>query len=176
MKKYDLLRSGDSIIRMLEVQADRVLVIDCVKRTMPVWVDVTELESYSECTSGALSQVTGVIPSEVDNLDADQRKTMYERYTMIAPILPFVANDRMRSRLICSVSEESGVSTQTIRNYLCLYLSYMDVTALAPRRREDDRQLTQDEKNIRWALNKFFYTTKKQSLMIAHNDAQGEVL
>ncbi len=106
MKKYDLLRSGDSIIQVLEVQADRVLVIDCIKRTMPVWVDVAELESYSECTSGVLSQVIGVIPSEVDNLDADQRKTMCERYTMIAPILPFVADDRMRSRLICPVSEE----------------------------------------------------------------------
>ena len=65
MKKYDLLRSGDSIIQVLEVQADRVLVIDCIKRTMPVWVDVAELESYSECTSGVLSQVIGVIPSEV---------------------------------------------------------------------------------------------------------------
>ena len=29
-------------------------------------------------------------------------------------------------------------------------------------------QTTQDEKNIRWALNKFFYTTKKQSLMTAY--------
>ena len=144
MKKYDLLRSGDSIIQVLEVQADRVLVIDCIKRTMPVWVDVAELESYSECTSGVLSQVIGVIPSEVDNLDADQRKTMCERYTMIAPILPFIADDGMRSQLICSVAEEHGVSKQTVRSYLCLYLAYMDVTALAPRRREDDRSLTQD--------------------------------
>ena len=44
------------------------------------------------------------------------------------------------------------------RSYLCLYLSYMDVTALVPKHREDDRVLTQDEKNMRWALNKFFYT------------------
>ena len=93
---------------------------------------------------------------------------MYERYTMIAPILSFVSDDGMRSRLICSVAEEHGVSKQTVRSYLCLYLAYMDVTALAPRRREDDRALTQDEKNMRWALNKFFYTTKKQSLMTAY--------
>ena len=77
MNKHDLLRSGDSIIRVLEVQGDRILVIDCIKRTMPIWVDAAELESYSECTSGELSQVTGVIPSDVDALDADQRKVMY---------------------------------------------------------------------------------------------------
>ena len=168
MKKYDLLRAGENIIRVLEVQGDRVLVIDCIKRKMPVWVDTVELESCSECTSGELSEVTEVVLVGADNLDGDQRKTMYEKYTMIAPILPFVADDRMRSRLICSVAEEHGVSKQTVRNYLCLYLAYMDVAALAPKRREDERVLTQDEKNMRWALNKFFYTTKKQSLMTAY--------
>ena len=168
MKKYDLLRSGNSIIRVLEVQGDRVLVIDCIKRTMPVWVELDTLESCSECTIGELSETTGVVIVGVDDLDADQRKTMYERYTMIAPMLPFVADDRMRSRLICSVAGEHGVSKQTIRSYLCLYMAYMDVAALAPKRREDERVLTQDEKCMRWALNKFFYTTKKQSLMTAY--------
>ncbi len=168
MKKYDLLRSGDNIIRVLEVQGDKVLVIDCIKRTMPLWVEVVALDSYSECTIGELSEVTEVVLVGVDDLDAEQRKSMYERYTMIAPILPFVADARMRSRLICSVAEEHRVSKQTVRSYLCLYLAYMDVAALAPRRREVDRELTQDEKHMRWALNKFFYTTKKQSLMTAY--------
>ena len=168
MKKYDLLQSDDSIIRVLVVQGDRVLIIDCIKRTMPVWVERNTLESYSECTSGELSESTGGVVVGVDDLDADQRKTMYERYTMVAPVLSFVADDRMRSRLICSVAEDHRVSTQTVRSYLCLYLAYMDVTALAPKRREDERALTQDEKNIRWALNKFFYTTKKHSLMTAY--------
>ena len=93
---------------------------------------------------------------------------MYERYTMIAPILPLVADNRMRSQLICSIADVHGASKQTIRSYLCLYLAYMDVASLAPKCREDNRALTQDEKNIRWALNKFFYTTKKQSLMTAY--------
>ncbi len=90
MKKYDLFQSGENIIRVLEVQGDRVLVIDCIKRTMPLWVELVALESYSECTNDDLSEVTGIVVVGVDDLDADQRKTMYERYTMIAPILPFV--------------------------------------------------------------------------------------
>ena len=122
MKKYDLLRSGDNIIRVLEVQGNRVLIIDCIKRTMPVWVKKDSLESYSECTNGDLSEVTGIVLVGVEDLDADQRKTMYERYTMIAPILPLVADDRMRSRLICSVAEEHKVSKQTVRSYLCSIL------------------------------------------------------
>lgn len=168
MKKYDLLRSGDSIIRILEIQDDRVLVIDCIKRSMPVWMDGESLKSYSECINDELIMVTGFTSVDIDTLDAEQRKVMYERYTMITPILSFIADDKMRSKLICSVAEEHHVSKQTIRNYLCLYLSYLDVTVLAPKKRKNERELSQDEKHMRWALNKFFYTTKKQSLMTAY--------
>lgn len=169
MKKYNLLRSGDSIIRVLEVQQERVLVIDCINRKMPVWVEPELLESYVRCTDGELFEVSSVDAiRDTDALDADQRKVMHERYTMIAPILSFIADDKMRSKLICSIAEESRVSKQTVRNYLCLYLSYLDIAVLAPKKRKDERELTQDEKNIRWALNKFFYTTKKQSLMTSY--------
>ncbi len=107
-------------------------------------------------------------PLTVKLLDADQRKTIYERYTMIAPILSFVADDKIRRQLIQSAAVEHCVSKQTVRNYPCLYLAYLDVSVLAPKGRQNNRELTQDEKNIRWALNKFFYTTAKQSLMTAY--------
>ena len=177
MKKYDLLRSGDNIIRVLDIQDDGILMIDCVKHTMPVWrkfesVDSVLSESellrvYSQCSGKELSvctdnellKATGFTSVDIDALDADQRKVMHERYTMIAPIVSFISDDKMRSKLICSIAEEHNVSKQTVRNYLCLYLSYLNVTILAPKKRKDERELTQDEKNIRWALNKFFYTT-----------------
>lgn len=168
MKKYNLLRSGDDIVRVLEIRCDKVLVIDCIRRTMPVWVDVMVLESHVGCTDRELSEATGVVIVDIDTLDAGQRKTMYERYTMIAPVLTFIADDKMRSRLICSIAEENSISKQSIRSYLCLYLVYQDVSVLAPKKRQDDRVLTQDEKYMRWALNKFFYSTKKNSLMTAY--------
>lgn len=46
MKKYELLRSGESIVRVLEIRQNKVLVIDCIRRTMLVWVDVMVLESH----------------------------------------------------------------------------------------------------------------------------------
>ena len=151
MKKHDLLKNEDTVIRVLDVQPDKILIIDCVKKTMPVWVNAVELEPYPECTIGELSSVTGIAMVEVDALDADQKKTMYERYTMIAPILPFVSDDRVRSKVISSTATEHGVSKQTVRNYLCLYLAYMDMTVLAPKKKSDDTELTQDKKNMRWA-------------------------
>jgi len=169
MKKHDLLQDGNKIIRVLEIQADRILIIDCVKRTMPVWVECSTLDSFSVCNNEVLIQTTNFVITAIENLNTDQKRTMYDRYTLIAPILPFVADERMRSKVISSTAIENNISKQTIRIYLCLYLAYMNITVLAPKQRMDDNvNLTQDEKNIRWALNKFFYTTKKQSLMTAY--------
>ena len=169
MKKYDLLRSGDNIVRVLDIQQERIFVIDCINRKMPVWMESELLESYVRCTDGELFEISGVdVIRDTDALDADQRKIMHERYTRIAPVVSFIADDKMRSKLICSISVEYKISKQTIRNYLCLYLSYMDIAVLAPKKHRDEKELTQDEKHMRWALNKFFYTTKKQSLMTAY--------
>ena len=169
MKKHDLLKSDTGIIRVLDIQPDKVLIIDCIKQNMPVWVEPSALDSYSVCSIEALNDATGYTAPSVDTLDADQKKTMYDRYTLIAPILPFVSDDKMRSHLIASIAAEHSVSKQTVRSHLCTYLAYMDIAALAPRKQQyDDEELTQDEKNIRWALNKFFYTTQKQSLSTAY--------
>lgn len=169
MKKYDLLRHEETIVRVLEIKSDTILIIDCIKKTMPVWVKPSVLDSFSSCTDKELNEITGFTISDIDILDAHQKRSMYDRYSLIAPILPFVADEKMRSKIICSIAKEHEVSKQTIRSYLCLYLAYMDMAVLAPKRRMNNEvKLTQDEKNIRWALNKFFYTTKKQSLMTAY--------
>ncbi len=169
MKKHNLLTDGNRIIRVLEIKPDKILVIDCIKKTMPVWVDSLTMESFSGCNDEVLNEATDFAAPVGDVLDADQKKSMYNRYTLIAPILPFIADERMRSGIIGSTATEHDISKQTIRNYLCLYLAYMNITVLAPRKRIDDHaELTPDEKKIRWALNKFFYTTKKQSLKTAY--------
>lgn len=169
MKKYDLLKNGNHIIRVLAIKPDRIFIIDCIKKTMPVWVKPSALDSFSSCTDKELYKITDFIIMDIDTLDANQRKIMYDRYSLIASILPFVTEEKMRSKIICSIATEHEVSKQTIRNYLCLYLAYMDMAVLTPPKRlNGGTKLTQDEKNIRWALNKFFYTTKKQSLMTAY--------
>lgn len=168
MKKHDLLKYEVTIIRVLEIESDRVLIIDCIKRTMPVWVKHSALDSFSDCSGEELSEVTGFRVVDIDSLDANQRRIMYERYTLIVPILPFVMDERMRSKVILSTAIEHGISKQTIRNYLCLYLAHMDVTALIPKKKINDAELTPDEKSMRWALNKFFYNKNKNSLMTAY--------
>ena len=55
------------------------------------------------------------------NLTARQKQVAHERFTMIAPMLAFLTDDKERNRIINRISEEQNISKQTLRRYLCRY-------------------------------------------------------
>ena len=175
-----LLSNENRIIRVLLTNGDRYLVIDCIKRTMPKWISTNDLTGFTECNEAELYDRTGMIQDR--QLTQEEQRIAQEHYTMIAPVLPFVGNEKKRNEIITLLSEHQ--SKQTIRKYLCLYLVYQDLAALAPVRKADREELTQDEKNMRWGLNKFFYTQHKNSLQTAYTfmlqakycDSQGQLV
>ena len=166
--KNQLLHNDTQLIRVLDIEADRVFVIDCIKKTMPVWKDTESINEYVPCSEDTLQEITDTILIDLDNLDSEGRKTAYERYTMIAPLLPFVSDMKKRKELINSLANMNSVSKQTIRYYLCLYLVYQNISILIRKQSVKESVLSQDEKNMRWALNKFFYTKHKNSLSVAY--------
>ena len=169
MNRYDLITGNGQILRILEIESERMLLIDCIRQTMPVWVEASLLGDYKKCTADALFEATDWQPISPDRLTAEQKQCMHERYTQIVPILPVLADKRKRSEGIAASAEENGATKTTIRHYLCRYLAYMDITALAPvEKQHRERALTPDEKNMRWALNRFFYSSQKQSLRTAY--------
>ena len=168
LKKNMLLKKKngeDPLFRILAVQDEKILVIDCIKKTMPVWMGIGKLDDFVE-----EQEAQGDNHSEAANFDIledyspDVRKVIYQRYNIISTILPFVENEPMRSELVSRMAVEHGISKQSVRKYLCEYLSSQDIRSLAPQERNTGRALTQDEKNMRKALNKYYYTTKKRTL------------
>ena len=135
---------------------------------MPVWTDAESLKDYVSCSEDTLQEITDTFLIDLDTLDAESRKTAYERYTMIAPLLPFVSDQKKRKELINSIASMKSISKQTIRYYLCLYLVYQNIAILVSKQRAKESVLSQDAKNMRWALNKFFYTKHKNSLSVAY--------
>lgn len=168
LQKNQLLQNDTQLIRVLDMEADKVFIIDCIKRTMPVWTDAESLKDYIPCSEDILQEVTDTFLTDIDTLDAESRKTAYERYTMIAPLLPFVSDQKKRKELINSIASMKSISKQTIRYYLCLYLVYQNIAILISKQRAKESVLSQDAKNMRWALNKFFYTKHKNSLSVAY--------
>lgn len=158
-----LMKNDSSIIRILKTQEGHSLVIDCIKRTMPKWVATISLSSYSDCSDTELESAVGF--ALYRELMPTEQRIAQERYNLISPILPFIGDESKRTQMINLLSEHK--SKQTIRKYLCLYLAFQTISALAPIQKEA-QPLTQDEKNMRWGLNKFFYTQHKNSLHTAY--------
>ncbi len=184
MQAMDLMRKGDLILRILKIKEERVLVIDCLKRTMPIWTPVEELDGYDEIEEEELYKATGFVPVDIEKLDAERRRIAFQRFTLIMGILPRVDDDMERNYAISSAAEFFGKSKETVRVHLCRYLVFQSISALAPLKREHEEILSEDQKNMRWALNKFFYTTKRYPLSLAYTlmlkekycDAEGKLI
>jgi transposase InsO family protein len=168
MKKNSLMQYGESIIRILDIQDTKVLVIDCIKKTMPIWMYQSEITGYTDCCQQELLRRNGDSLFNIEMLDAKSKQTTHARFTMIAGIFSVIGDITQRNEAIRNASVQYNVSQQTIRKFLCLYLVYQDMSVLAPKKRMMESELTQDEKNMRWALNKYFYSKKKNSLKTAY--------
>ena len=174
MKVNDVIRKGDVCLRVLSIKDKCCFCINCNATSMPVWMPESELEAYTQEDA----------PIVNTDLTIRQKQIAHERFTMIAPILAFLTDGAERSRMLEKIADEYDVSKQTLRRYLYKYLVYQDIAVLAPVQREQKSPLTRDQKNMRWALNKFFYTTKKSKLTEAYVhllnekycDAEGNLL
>lgn len=185
IKKNQLIKCGGTIYRILSVEDREALLINCMKKTMPRWYRLDEVSAYEDCTENELLEVTDTVLEDEKDMSPKTHQTVHKRFTVIAGILPFIGDDRLRTEAVKRAAEEKGICMQTVRNYLCQYLAYQNIAALASRERgRVERELTEDEKNIRWALNKFYFTRHKNSLKTAYTymlkekycDGEGKLL
>ena len=167
MKTNELLRYNGSIIRVLALRDNKALIIDCLKRHMPSWVSAAPLEECERTDISELCSAAGIRLRSLDSLLPADRKTCREKYSIIAPVLPFVGDEQRRIEMIYEAADRFNISKQTVRKYLCLYLSFQDEAVFAPPEMKE-RQLTKDEKNMRWALNKYYYTRHRNTLTVAY--------
>jgi len=163
MKNKQLLKHDRSLVRILDTRDGDLFIVDCRNKTMPKWVPINVLADYTPCANDELCSSTNI-----DDLDPQRRKTAYERYAIIAGVLPFVADKKQRCAAIARVAEYKNISKQTVCNYLWLYLVNQNIAALAPKTVFTERELSPEEKNFRWALNKYFYTQDGNTLSTAY--------
>ena len=72
---------------------------------MPYWCDLSSLSDYEICCEE--------FETFTEVLSAAQKRFMHERYTLIAGILPFASDEKLRSVMISKVAEQYKVSKQT---------------------------------------------------------------
>ena len=184
MQKNELYSKDNSIIRVLEEKEDKILVIHCIRIKMPQWKEISYLDGWEQCSQETLYDIANIEVAEIDSLCPESRKKAYERYTMIAPVLRLLSDKERRCEMISIIAASEKISKQTVRKYLCLYLAFQNIAILAPKDKENDISLTQDEKNMRWGLNKFYFSYQRHSLKTAYTmmlkakycDASGELV
>ena len=160
--KNKVIKRQDKIFRILEEEENRYLVMNCKKVIMPRWLEKEETENI--LTDSEFVQEMDVSFPDMESISPKAKKIMRERFGIISGILPFIKEEELRARAIESIAIEQGISKQTIRKYLCQYLIYQDIRILVPKERIEDTALTEDEKNMRKALNRYFYNKNKNSL------------
>lgn len=169
MEKNRLIKAEGTIYRVLAVEENDILLIDCIRGTMPKWYGTEQIKDYEDCTEEEMLGAVGISLADEQELGSKARSAAHERFTVIAGILPFIGDVRIRTEAVKRVSKEKGICVQTVRNYLCRYLVCQSISALVPKERTvPDRGLTEDEKNFRWALNRFYFTRHKNSLKTAY--------
>ena len=178
MRNNDIIKKDNTIYRIIDITDTKAFIVDCNKKSMPKWVDLKLLSFYS-----LSSEELEMLP-DINEIDMLSRKVAYERFNVISNILPFITDKSKRSTIISQTAIERNISRQTICNYLWLYLVYQNLTALAPKPKENEKALSDTEKNIQYALNKYFYNQDKNALSTAYTlmlkekycDSEGHLL
>lgn len=71
MKKNDLLRYEDKVIRVLYIQENMVLIIDSVKCTMPVWVKPADLCTYVSYAALNVGNLSARFTQDVEDMNIE---------------------------------------------------------------------------------------------------------
>ncbi len=144
MKINDLFSSGNSIYRVLAVEDDRIQIID--------WLSALRRKEILQ----ALRTRANVNLTSYDSLSQQQKQMIHSKYGSISFIVPFVGNDYDRSQAVVLCSEKFHLSKNTIKSRLCDYLAFQDLCIFLPNSMGKEKPLTVDERDFRWALNKYY--------------------
>lgn len=159
MNKF-LKNQQGNVYRVLMEEEQRSLILLCSGNNLPRWYRTSELTDYKEVACPQLPD---------RELKADAYATAQSRFNIIVDVLAVIEDKKARSQLIDKLADEYKISRPTICKYINLYLTYDCKEALIPQTKEETtKPLSFDEKNIRWALNHFYYTTEKHSLTFAY--------
>ena len=171
----EFIKYNGKLHRIIKEDGERSLIIDCKGTRLPQWTDKKLMESLSETEIIDSDVIKGILDIAEAELEPSQTTVMNKRFTMIAAILPVIENKAERIEHIKEAAKRYGVSIVTIRTYLCRYLVSQSKNGLVifyDESKEEAvhevKELTKDQKNMRWALNKFYYNTKKNSLNHAY--------
>lgn len=80
MEKKQLIKFNGTIYRILAVEDREVLLINCIKKTMPKWYRLEEVDGYRNCTESELLEITETVLEEEKDMPPKTRQTVHKRF------------------------------------------------------------------------------------------------
>lgn len=168
MRNLDILAAENGEhIRVLLCREEQSYVVSCQHFRMPYPVASDLLAELQPVPAETYSVF--VLDEDITNR---QREGRNRKLDLIAPLLEdaCIYDKSHRNEVVRQIAAEHGIARRTVLQYLWRYWVYQSKNALLPAERPapEQHELTADEKAIRWALNKYYYTPQRQSLQTAY--------
>lgn len=87
MKNKTLLRKENQFLRVLKTDEERVLIIDCIKKTMPKWIKQEDLKEFSESSEQELLNSSNTSLLEKDELSENSKRIMLGNNNIVIVII-----------------------------------------------------------------------------------------
>lgn len=168
MRNLDILAAENGEhVRVLLCREEQSYVVSCQHFRMPYPVASDLLAELQPVPAETYSVF--VLDEDITNR---QREGRNRKLDLIAPLLEdaCIYDKSHRNEVVRQIAAEHGIARRTVLQYLWRYWVYQSKNALLPAERPapEQHELTADEKAIRWALNKYYYTPQRQSLQTAY--------
>ncbi|MEG2137392.1 MAG: transposase family protein [Oscillospiraceae bacterium] len=154
--------------RLLWQEQETAYLIDCTGKKAPIQVSKEVLNTLVPSSSPLLFQ-------DENFLSARQKRIRDERFAQLKDLvqeIPALLQPAERKKRLMECAEQAGVSVRTLAGRLFQYWVYQTPNILAPKptKRSDDSSasISEEEKYMRRALNRFYYSTDKHSLPTAY--------
>ena len=156
-----LWKNNGIIYRILDIVDNEYLVIDCIRRCNPTFIKVNDLESAAAITEEQLRQDARITIR--NNLNNQELAECNRRYTLIKDIINIIGSDTQRCEMLRTTAKLNGLSIRGVKKWLYKYVAFQDMRVFA-HKEPPVLELTDDQKNFRWALNKYYYTRHGKNL------------
>lgn len=158
--KLGVIKCDETIWRILKIDGDKVLAINCTSTAMPTWLSSDSFSMVTEISETDLPRMFNVDfdPEEISAAEKNKAKRIMRT---IEPILSVIGDDIERNAAISASATLFKTSKQTIRRRLCKYLIFQTPLCFTT---QTKHELTAAEKNFRYILNKYYYTATRRSL------------
>lgn len=168
MRNLDILAAENGEhVRVLLCREEQSYVVSCQHFRMPYPVASDLLAELQPVPAESYSVF--VLDEDITNR---QREGRNRKLDLIAPLLDdtCIYDKSHRNEVVRQIAAEHNIARRTVLQYLWRYWVYQSKNALLPAERPapEQHELTTDEKAIRWALNKYYYTPQRQSLQTAY--------